>query len=153
VPARTRAPSASIPAAKSRSWFARFARQTSRWTGRPSAFFVALAVVIAWVVTGPFYRFSDTWQLVINTGTTVVTFLMVFLIQNAQYRDAEAVQMKLDELLRVTHGAHNALLDIEELEEDELHRIRQGYTELAESAREKLRRGGVDTDVPEFRPR
>ena len=97
-------------------------------------------MVIAWVVTGPFYGLSDTWQLVINTGTTVVTFLMVFLIQNAQYRDAEAVQMKLDELLRVTHGAHNALLDIEELEEDELHRIRQGYTELAESAREKLRR-------------
>jgi len=153
VPARIRSPNVSIPAARSRSWFARFARHTSRWTGRPSAFFVALAIVIVWTGTGPIYHYSDTWQLVINTGTTVVTFLMVFLIQNAQYRDAEAVQMKLDELLRVTQGAHNALLDLEELEEDELHRIRQGYTELAEGAREKLRRGGVDTDVPEIRAR
>ncbi len=112
---------------------------------------MALAVIIVWLVTGPIFRFSDTWQLVINTATTVVTFLMVFLIQNAQYRDAEAVQMKLDELLRVTEGAHNALLDLEELEEDELDQMRQGYTELADSAREKLRRGGVDTDSPEIR--
>jgi low affinity Fe/Cu permease len=149
----TRVPRASIPSAKSRSWFARFARQTARWTGRPSAFFFALGVVIVWLATGPFFHFSDTWQLVINTATTVVTFLMVFLIQNAQYRDSEAVQMKLDELLRVTQGAHNALLDIEELEEDELNQMRHGYTELAESAREKLRRGGVDTDVPEVRRR
>jgi low affinity Fe/Cu permease len=153
VPARTRAHTVSIPAARSRSWFARFARDTSRSSGRPSAFFLALAIVLVWLGTGPIYHYSDTWQLVINTGTTVVTFLMVFLIQNAQYRDAEAVQMKLDELLRVTHGAHNALLDLEELEEDELYRIRQGYTELAESAREKLRSGGVDTDAPEVRPR
>lgn len=143
----------SIPAVKSRSWFARFARQTSRWTGRPGAFFLALSIVIAWIATGPIFRYSDTWQLVINTATTVVTFLMVFLIQNAQYRDAEAVQMKLDELLRVTQGAHNALLDLEELEEDELDEMRQAYCELAESAREKLRRGGVDTDVPEVRQR
>ena len=153
MPARARESNASIPSAKSRSWFARFARQTSRWTGKPISFLLALAVVIAWLATGPIYHYSDTWQLVINTGTTVVTFLMVFLIQNAQYRDAEAVQMKLDELLRVTHGAHNALLDLEELEEDELDRIRQGYTELAETARAKLRRGGVDTDVPEVRTR
>ena len=153
MPARPRVPNVSIPTAKSRSWFARFARQTSRWTGKPIAFFLSLAVVIVWLATGPIYHYSDTWQLVINTGTTVVTFLMVFLIQNAQYRDAEAVQMKLDELLRVTHGAHNALLDLEELEEDELDRIRQGYTELAEGAREKLRRGGVDTDAPEIRAR
>ncbi len=114
---------------------------------------MACAIVLVWLATGPIYHYSDTWQLVINTGTTVVTFLMVFLIQNAQYRDAEAVQMKLDELLRVTQGAHNALLDLEELEEDELHRIRQGYSELAENAREQLRTGGVDTDVPEVRPR
>ena len=149
--ARTPTRRAPIPSAKSRSWFARFARRTSRWTGRPSAFFLALAVVIVWVATGPIFHFSDTWQLVINTATTVVTFLMVFLIQNAQYRDAEAVQMKLDELLRVTQGAHNALLDLEELEQDELDQMRQGYTELAEGAREKLRRGDVDTDVPEIR--
>jgi low affinity Fe/Cu permease len=141
----------SVASAKSHSWFARFARRTSRWTGRPSAFLLALAVVIIWIATGPIFHFSDTWQLVINTATTVVTFLMVFLIQNAQYRDAEAVQMKLDELLRVTEGAHNALLDLEELEQDELDQMRHGYTELAESAREKLRQGGVDTDSPEIR--
>ena len=141
----------SVASAKSRSWFARFARQTSRWTGRPSAFLLALAIVIIWVATGPIFHYSDTWQLVINTATTVVTFLMVFLIQNAQYRDAEAVQMKLDELLRVTQGAHNALLDLEELEEDELDEMRQAYCELAESARERLRQGGVDTDSPEIR--
>jgi low affinity Fe/Cu permease len=141
----------SVTSAKARSWFARFARQTSRWTGRPSAFSMALAVVIVWLATGPIFHYSDTWQLVINTATTVVTFLMVFLIQNAQYRDAEAVQMKLDELLRVTEGAHNALLDLEELEQDELDQMRHGYTELAESARERLRQGGVDTDSPEIR--
>jgi low affinity Fe/Cu permease len=84
---------------------------------------------------------------VINTGTTVVTFLMVFLIQNAQYRDAEAVQVKLDELLRVTHGAHNALLDLEELEEVELDQMRNSYTLLARRAREQLRRGVMDTGV------
>jgi low affinity Fe/Cu permease len=141
----------SIPGAKSRSWFARFARQTSRWTGRPSAFFFALFIVIVWIATGPIFRYSDTWQLVINTATTVVTFLMVFLIHNAQYRDSEAVQMKLDELLRVTQGAHNALLDLEELEQDELDDMREAYCELAENAREKLRSGGVDTDAPEIR--
>jgi low affinity Fe/Cu permease len=148
---KTRVRRVSVPSAKSHSWFARFARQTSRRTGRPSAFLLALAVVIVWVATGPIFRYSDTWQLVINTATTVVTFLMVFLIQNAQYRDAEAVQMKLDELLRVTAGAHNALLDLEELEQDELDEMRAAYCELAESAREKLRQGGVDTDSPEIR--
>jgi len=138
-----------MPPAKSRSQFARLAKATSRWTGRPTAFFLSLSVVAAWLVTGPLFHFSDTWQLVINTGTTVVTFLMVFLIQNTQYRDAEAVQVKLDELLRVTKGAHNALLDLEELEEQELDDIRAGYTRLAERAREKLRRGESDTDAPE----
>jgi len=102
------------------------------------------------MVTGPLFHYSDTWQLSINTGTTIVTFLMVFLIQNTQYRDAEAVQVKLDELLRVTAGAHNALLDLEELEDRELDRIRHGYSKLAEAAREQLRRGGVDTGSPEI---
>jgi low affinity Fe/Cu permease len=134
---------------KSRSWFTRFAKETARWTGRPIAFLLAVAVIIVWLASGAFFHFSDTWQLVINTGTTVVTFLMVFLIQNAQYRDAEAVQVKLDELLRVTHGAHNALLDLEELEEEELDKLKRGYTELAEQARTKLRQGETDTDAPE----
>jgi low affinity Fe/Cu permease len=133
----------------SRSWFARFAKATARAAGRPYAFLLAALVVAAWLVTGPIFRFSDSWQLVINTGTTVVTFLMVFLIQNAQYRDAEAVQLKLDELLRVSTGAHNALLDLEELEERDLDMIRAGYARLAAQARADLRRGGADTGVPE----
>jgi low affinity Fe/Cu permease len=138
---------------KSRSWFTRFAKETARWTGRPIAFVLAVVIIVAWLATGPLFHYSDSWQLVINTATTIVTFLMVFLIQNAQYRDAEAVQVKLDELLRVTQGAHNALLDLEELEEDELDQIRSGYSELAQGAREKLRRGGTDTDAPELRQR
>lgn len=131
------------------SWFSHFAKVTSRAAGRPSAFLLAVLVVLAWMVTGPLFGFSDTWQLVINTGTTIVTFLMVFLIQNTQYRDAEAVQVKLDELLRSTKGAHNALLDLEELEQLELDRIRDEYAQLAKRAREALRRGQSDTDVPD----
>jgi low affinity Fe/Cu permease len=138
---------------KSRSGFARLAKGTSRWAGRPAAFLIALLVVLAWLISGPFFGFSDTWQLVINTGTTIVTFLMVFLIQNTQYRDAEAVQVKLDELLRTTRGAHNALMDLEELEDKELDSMKKRYTELAQEAREKLRRGEGDTDVPEVSPR
>jgi low affinity Fe/Cu permease len=105
--------------------------------------------VVAWLISGPLFRFSDTWQLVINTGTTIVTFLMVFLIQNSQNRDAEAVQVKLDELLRVTNGAHNALLDLEELEERDLDLIRAGYARLAAQARVDLRLGRADTGVPD----
>ena len=134
---------------KSTSWFVRLAKGTARAAGRPYAFLLAVLVVAAWLVTGPIFRFSDSWQLVINTGTTIVTFLMVFLIQNAQYRDAEAVQVKLDELLRVSQGAHNALLDLEELEEGDLDLIRAGYAHLAEKARADLRRGRADTGVPE----
>jgi low affinity Fe/Cu permease len=135
--------------AKSRAWFTRFAKATSRAAGRPAAFGIAGGIVVAWLVTGPLFRFSDTWQLIINTGTTIVTFLMVFLIQNTQYRDAEAVQVKLDELLRVTEGAHTVLLDLEELEETELNRIHQIYVRLAEKARANLRQGEPDTGAPE----
>jgi low affinity Fe/Cu permease len=135
---------------KSTSLFTRFAKWTARATGRPAAFGTAAAVVIVWGLTGPLFKFSDTWQLVINTGTTIVTFLMVFLIQNTQNRDTEALQVKLDELLRVTQGAHVALLDLEELDDSELDRIRKDYEKLASKAREKLGRGEPDTDVFEL---
>ena len=108
-------------------------------------------MVLIWAIAGPFFQFSDTWELVINTGTTIITFLMVFLIQNTQNRDAEAVQVKLDELLRVTEGAHVALLNLEELEEEELQKIYRSYSELAERAREQLRKGQPDTGTPEVR--
>jgi low affinity Fe/Cu permease len=125
---------------KSNSWFSRFAKLTARITGKPVTFMIAVSVIVIWAVTGPIFGFSDTWQLVINTGTTIITFLMVFLIQNTQNRDSEAMQVKLDELIRATHGAHNALLDLEELEEDELDRIKAGYEEIAEQARGQLRK-------------
>jgi low affinity Fe/Cu permease len=134
---------------KSRSWFTYLAKGTSRAAGRPLAFTLAASTVLVWLLTGPLFGYSDSWQLVINTGTTIVTFLMVFLIQSSQNRDAEAIQVKLDELLRVTVGAHNALLDLEELEEAELDTIRGRYTKLAERARSELRQGHSDTDAPE----
>ena len=134
---------------RSHSAFTRFAKTISRLTGTPAAFMLAVAAVLVWLATGPLFAFSDTWQLVINTGTTIVTFLMVFLIQNTQYRDSEAVQVKLDELLRTTAGAHNALLDLEELEARDLERIRETYAKLARTAREDLRKGMTDTGTPD----
>ena len=134
---------------KSHSVFTRCAKATSRAAGRPWSFVLACALIVAWLISGPFFAYSDTWQLVINTSTTIITFLMVFLIQSTQNRDAEAMQVKLDELLRVTKGAHNALLDLEELEENVLDRFRSKYEELAASAREELGRGAVDTGTPE----
>ena len=134
---------------KSTSWFTQFAKVTARATGKPAAFVAAAGVILVWSITGPLFGYSDTWQLVINTSTTIVTFLMVFLIQNTQNRDSEAVQVKLDELIRVTEGAHNALLNLEELEEKELDLIRAKYASLAERARAGLRRGQADTGAPE----
>ena len=131
------------------SWFTRFAKYTARAAGQPATFCVAVGVVVVWAVTGPVFGFSDTWQLVINTGTTIITFLMVFLIQNTQNRDSEAIQVKLDELIRSIDGAHLALLDLEELEDKELDRICKGYRELAKQARRDLRAGKSDTDVRE----
>jgi low affinity Fe/Cu permease len=125
---------------KSQSWFSRFAKWTSRATGRPGTFSLAVVVIIVWAVTGPLFGFSDTWQLIINTGTTIVTFLMVFLIQSTQNRDSEAMQVKLDELIHVMKGAQNALLDLEELEEEELDRIRAAYQKIAEQARGEFRK-------------
>src|SRR5689334_16619859 len=110
-------------APRPRFFFQRFARSAARASGHSLTFGLALALIVAWAITGPLFHFSDTWQLVINTSTTIVTFLMVFLIQNTQNRDSEAVQLKLDELLRAHATAHNALLDIEELAEAELDEI------------------------------
>ena len=138
---------------RSRSTFTRLAKATSLAAGRPPAFAVAALIVIAWAVSGPVFKWSDTWQLVINTGTTIATFLMVFLIQNTQNRDAEAIHIKLDELIRTTEGAHVALLDLEELEESELIRIRDSYERLAAKAREALRAGKSDTGVPHLDPK
>jgi len=129
--------------------YARFAKAVSRFCGRPRTFALALLVILVWVVTGPVFGYSDTWQLVINTGTTIVTFLMVFLIQNTQNRDTAAIQLKLDELIRATRGAHNALLDLEELEEARLEAFRGRYEALAAAARARLEQGEPDTDTPE----
>jgi low affinity Fe/Cu permease len=138
---------------KSRSWFSRFSKTTAKFTGRPAAFMIATGVVLVWALSGPLFHFSSTWQLVINTGTNIVTFLIVFLIQATQNRDGEAIQVKLDELIRAQKGAHLALLDLEELEEEELDRIYDEYRQLAQQAREDLRAGRTDTDSREINSR
>ena len=130
-------------------WFSRFARWASRFTGHPLTFAAAMIVVLAWLGTGPFFDFSDTWQLVINTGTTIITFLMVFLVQNTQNRDTEAIQIKLDELIRATKEAHNALLDLEELDEETLDEFRSRYAALARKARTEVAQGKSDKGTPE----
>ena len=124
---------------RSRTWFTRMTKAAARAVGRPAAFILAVSVVMAWAITGPIFGYSDTWQLVINTATTVVTFLMVFLIQSTQNRDAEAMHLKLDEIIRVIGHAKNELLDLEELEEEDLDRIRASYEELARRARSEAR--------------
>src|SRR5574339_572406 len=110
-----------------KSWFTRVSKWASWVAGRPSTFMLAVAVILLWAITGPIFHFSDTWQLVINTGTTIITFLMVFLIQNTQNRDTQALQIKLDELLRTMENAHTVLLDLEELDDEELAHIRKDY--------------------------
>jgi low affinity Fe/Cu permease len=118
--------------------------------GNPVSFLVSMLIIVVWAFLGPVYHYSDTWQLVINTGTTIITFLMVFLIQNTQNRDSEAMQIKLDELIRATTGAHNSLLILEELTEQELLLIRGRYRELALLARKELLEGLSDTDQPDI---
>ena len=120
------------------SVFTRFAKLASRATGKPATFICAVLIVVLWAFTGPIFDFSDTWQLVINTGTTIITFLMVFLIQNTQNRDTEAMQIKLDELIRAVSSAQNTMMDLEELDEKELDEIRAEYEKMAEKARKKL---------------
>ncbi|MDP3263117.1 MAG: low affinity iron permease family protein [Tabrizicola sp.] len=129
--------------------YTRVSKAVAHLTGRPGTFVLAVLVIVLWVVTGPLFGFSDTWQLVINTGTTIVTFLMVFLIQNTQNRDTIAIQLKLDELIRATKGAHNALLDLEELDERALEDFRARFEALARQARQDRLEGGVDTDTPD----
>lgn len=121
------------------SRFSRFSQAAARMSGGPRAFMLALSIVVVWGLSGPLFDFNDTWQLVINTGTTIITFLMVFLIQNTQNRDTQAMQIKLDELIRTTRDAHDSLLDLEELEPEDLERIRARYTDLAKQARDELR--------------
>ena len=118
--------------------FTRFSKWTARFCGQPVTFALAVSVLVVWAVSGPFFHFSDTWQLVINTGTTVVTFLMVFLIQSTQNRESAAINLKIDEIIRSTKGAKNALLDLEELEVSELDEIRDNYLKIADSARTAL---------------
>ena len=134
---------------KRTAWYSHIAKSAAHISGRPMTFILAVGIIAAWVISGPIFQFSDTWQLVINTATTIVTFLMVFLIQSTQNRDTEAIQIKLDELIRATKGAHNALLDLEELEEEQLDEFRIRYEKLAHGARIELRHGHRDTGTPE----
>lgn len=119
------------------SWFSLVARRISHFAGTSNAFILALSFIVIWAVTGPIFHFSDTWQLVINTATTIVTFLMVFLIQNTQNRDSCAVQVKLDELIKSMHQADNSILDLEQLEEEEITEKQKTYAQLAEVERSK----------------
>jgi low affinity Fe/Cu permease len=134
---------------KNTAVYSQFAKTASRFCGKPIVFVLAVSTIAIWIVTGPIFKFSDTWQLVINTATTIITFLMVFLIQSSQNRDTQAIQIKLDELIRATKGAHNALLDLEELEEEQLDAFRAKYEALAAQARLSVGLGNVDTDSPE----
>jgi len=118
--------------------FDKLAQSVARSAGRPLTFIIAIGLVVAWAISGPIFGFSDTWQLVINTSTTIVTFLMVFLIQNTQNRDTDALQIKIDELLRVTEGARLALLDLEEMKAEELERIRHDFVELGRRNKGKM---------------
>lgn len=119
------------------SWFTRFARATARHAGKPATFAVAVGLIVAWAIAGSFFGFSNTWQLMINTGTTIVTVLMVFLIQNTQNRDSQAIHLKLDELIRAKKGARNTLLDLDDLSDEELDRLRRNFARLADRARDQ----------------
>lgn len=130
--------------------FTAFAKWTAHMAGQPLSFILAAAMIVVWAITGPFFQFNETWQLVVNTATTIVTFLMVFLIQNTQNRDTGAMQTKLDELIRAIEGAHNALLDLEELDEEEIEHIRRDYRKLAAQARRSIEKGHGDTDCAEI---
>ena len=131
----------------SHTWYSQFTKYIAKLTGKSATFALSILLIVVWLVSGPFFHYSDTWQLAINTSTTIITFIMVFVIQNTQNRDTEAMQVKLDELIRVTKGAHNALLDLEELEEDQIDAFRKHYEMLAQKARQALQKGSIDTDT------
>jgi low affinity Fe/Cu permease len=134
-----------------RKLFSIFSEKAAHMAGHPIAFVLAMLLLLCWAATGPFYGYSETWQIVINTATTIVTFLLVFIIQSSQNRETRAIQLKLDELIRSTKGAHNALLDLEHLTDDELEAICKHYENLAQEARKHLRRGERDDGVPEVK--
>lgn len=139
-----------------KSWnkiFTELAKWASRATGRPMTFVLATLTIVVWGISGPLFDFNETWQLVINTGTTIITFLMIFLIQNTQNRDTAAIQIKLDELIRAMEGAHNALLDLEELEDHDLERLRSDYEDLAADARKDLAAGKSDGEIRQMKSR
>ena len=115
----------------------RLASLATEWTGSTAAFIVAFTVIVVWLVTGPIFHFSDTWQLVINTGTTIITFLMVFLIQNTQNRDARAMHLKLDELIRALKGARNSMVDLEELDDEELERLEKEFKRICKQRQDR----------------
>lgn len=151
---RAQAPEAEVAenAGNSKGWFTRFSQTTSCWTGSPVAFFLAVMVIVVWVVTGPIFKFSDTWQLVINTGTTIVTFLMVFLIQSSQNRDSKLIQLKLDELIRAVDTAETALIDMDEMSEEELKEVQEKFSQVAAEAREELKEVAAGQEVREAAP-
>jgi low affinity Fe/Cu permease len=132
------------------SLFGRLARWISRRAGHPQTFVIAVLLVIIWAVSGPIFDFNTTWQLIINTATTIATFLMVFLIQNTQNRDTDALHLKLDELIRATKGAHNTMLGIEQAAEKELEELKETYEDLARQTKEDVKRGLLDTGTPEI---
>lgn len=128
--------------------FRRFAHKTALGAGNPWAFWLAIAVVIVWAVSGPFFHYDDTWQLTINTGTTIVTFLMVFLIQNTQNRDSQVAQLKLDELIRAVTQARDELVDMEDLSDAELHRLQHQFEALRKNAEAERRARDAATGRP-----
>lgn len=137
----------SVKSGRPAAWFTRFARWTAFHTGRPSAFLVATLAIVAWAMTGPIFHFSDTWQLVINTGTTIVTFLMVFLIQHTQNRDSQALHLKLDELIRAKKGARNQLLNLDDLTDEELAQLRQSFAKIAARSKGLAGTRGTETET------
>ena len=133
------------------SYYSWFAKKSSSFCGSPKTFIFALLMIVIWLLTGPVFNYSNTWQLVINTTTSIITFLMVFIIQNSQNRDTAAIQAKLDELLRATEGAHNSLINLEDNEEEFLRKCQTQYKNLARIAVNNFENGHNDTDCPDIK--
>ncbi|MEZ2407010.1 low affinity Fe/Cu permease [Bosea sp. OAE752] len=131
-----------------RSFFTRLSQRVAHWSGKPQTFFGAAIVIVIWALSGPFFGYNDTWQLVINTSTTIVTFLMVFIIQNSQNRDTAAMQIKLDELILKLEGAREELLDLEELDEEKIEHFRSEFEAMAAKARQTLQKVATGEEAP-----